>query len=287
MLNILTFDIEDWVSSSIEIIPGGNKVITQKMIEKSREYGYANTKKILEILERYEQKATFFILTSFGEKYPSLIREIYNLGHEIGSHLHTHELVYKMTPKSFKNELKKSKAILEDIIGDEVISFRAPYFSIKPGSEWAFEVMVEVGIRYDSSIFSIKRKLYGYPGWQNEITKVETKSGDLWEIPITTWRFWKKFDFPIGGGGYFRILPYSLVRKRLSKIAKNKPIIVYFHPYEFNPAELQHPVFKGISQNFKFLQNFGRTKVTLKFQRLLNEFPFTSIKNFMENHGEE
>lgn len=283
MLNILTFDLEDWFMSSQELLPSFPPDVHELAAKKSMEYAYKNVKELLEILETHNTKATFFIFTKFAKLYPELIREIRKLGHEIGSHTHSHKLVYAMKPYKFKEDLQKSKDILENLIGEKINAFRAPYFSIKPGTEWAFEILLEVGFNVDSSIFPIKRSLYGYPTWNREPCIVEIKNaGVIYEFPISTIRLWN-FNFPIGGGGYHRVLSYWFIKRSIKKINKqNNPAVIYFHPYEISVDELKDDIFKNIPIVTRFTQSFGRKTIKRKLSALLTDFEFTSLEQYIK-----
>ena len=285
MQNILTFDLEDWFLSSQELLPSFSPDVYELAAKKSMEYAYKNVKELLEILETHDTKATFFVFTKFAELYPELIREIRKLGHEVGSHTHSHKLVYAMRPYEFKEDLQKSKDILENLIDEKINAFRAPYFSIKPGTEWAFEILLEMGFNVDSSIFPIKRNLYGYPTWSREPCKVEIKNvGVIYEFPISTIKL-RNFNFPIGGGGYHRVLPYWFIKQSIKKINKqNNPAVIYFHPYEINADELKDDAFKEIPRLTRFTQSIGKKTIKRKLNILLSDFRFTSIEKYIKHY---
>lgn len=267
-------------------------------------------------------KATFFCIGWVAERYPRLIREIHEVGHEIACHSYDHRIIYRMTPDKFREDVRKSKRILEDLTGEEVIGYRAPSYSITNKSRWAFEVLIEEGFQYDSSIFPIHHDFYGMPNAPRfpfvvsldensnlEFSMLEfefpsasfhntrtaapledmTSSGrlrtrcDLLEFPISTVKVFGQ-NLPIGGGGYFRLFPYSLVRKGLESInqRESKPFIFYVHPWEFDPEQ---PRINSVSLRSKLRHYANLDKTGHKFKRLVSDFQFLSIKQFLKISG--
>lgn len=283
-LNILTVDLEDWLFSSREIIKR-KEFLTKENYDISFSRARESTTKLLKLFDHTEVKATFFVLGKFAERYPEIIKKIQEHGHEIGSHGYNHELVYNLTPKEFEKDLEKSLYILRSIIHEEVFSYRAPYFSITPKSQWAFEILNNYNIIYDSSIFPIKRKLYGFPSFPLLPTKIDLNNGkSIIEVPVSVIKIWR-LNFPIGGGGYWRILPVNLLIRALKNINQQKrPAVVYMHPYEIDAKELKY--YEGISYSVKLLQGLGRRGFISKLQTILKYFTFTSIKDFFDHENE-
>ena len=279
MVNILTVDLEDWYQSSTELFEGDdkNKIIypTDKVIK--------NTQKLLKILSETGAKATFFVLGTVAESFPDLIHEIKSDGHEIATHGYSHHLVYKQSPEIFDEDLKSSLSIIEGITKEKVIGYRAPYFSVTENSFWALDVMMRNGIKYDSSIFPMKRKLYGI---SNSPRYPYTTQEGMQEFPVTTFSL-MGYIIPVGGGGYLRLLPYAFVKAGVRQANKNKyPAVIYMHPYEIDADKRELPYGgKFIKDRFaKFTQDLNRTKFEGKFKKLLNESKFTSVMSYLNNN---
>ena len=241
-----------------------------------------NTYKILDLFKKYDVKSTFFTLGYIGEKFPELVKEIDGMGHEIASHGYAHLDIRKITKNQFEEDLKKSINILEKIIGKKILGFRAPYFSIDKTSFWAMEVISKY-LKYDSSIFPVKTPLYGVSNAPRNIYKpnlldasmIDTNS-NLIEIPMATYRIPIIGNIPIAGGFHLRFLPYFLIKRGLEKINNNSnSFIFYIHPKDLDP---EMP--KIDSYEWHYYYNLkGATK---KFEKILEKFEFTSIKNYLK-----
>lgn len=283
MQNILTIDIEDWYQSSLDILGPRFANVPRPVLPGERVV--INTQRLLRILAEYKVHATCFVLGTVAEIYPNLIQETHVAGHEIATHGYGHELVYKLTQKKFRADLQRSIELLESVANDSVRGYRAPYFSITKASEWALEVLAELGIEYDSSIFPIRRRLYGFPGWDGFPHAIQVKNGcSLLELPISTISI-LGHNFPVGGGGYFRLFPYKLIRKAIHAInRRGQPAIFYLHPYELDDEELRIPL-PGETWKTRLVrlsQGLNRTKTEAKLRRLLADFEWTSVKEWME-----
>ena len=277
MINILTIDVEDWYTSSLALFDAPLTAYGQR----PSELVIYNTRKILEILRDCNCKATFFVLATVAEHYPYLVKEIHNEGHEIATHGYSHKLVYQMTPIEFEEDLLKSVDLIENIINEKVIGYRAPYFSIVKKSLWALDILIKHGIKYDASIFPIKRYLYGIPDFSRFISVVKSKEKyHFREVPPSSVRIFNR-NFPIGGGGYFRILPYWFIKWGIKKLNKNgHPAVIYMHPYEIDPEDIKMP-YKSLSRKIRltlFTQRIGRNKYIYKANKLFRDFRFNSIK---------
>ena len=234
---VMTVDLEDWFHS-LDCLSSnwGN-------YERRIEYG---TKKLLDLLAKNKSTATFFILGDVAKNHPQLIKQIHKEGHEIGSHSFDHKLIYTQSHREFRIDLRKSIKFLSDLIGQKIISFRAPYFSITKKSIWAFDILAEEGIEYDSSVFPIINHRYGIPDNYRLPYKL---SNGLLEWPITTYKSFLG-NLPFSGGVYFRFLHtiffnyflYSLFREQ-------EPVLLYFHPWEIDPDQ---PKMKNVSPFLKF-----------------------------------
>jgi polysaccharide deacetylase family protein (PEP-CTERM system associated) len=231
-----------------------------------------NTMKVADILASRSTRATFFILGWVAERHPHLVKDIAQCGHEIASHGYDHELVSDQTPEIFREDIRRSKNILEDLIGREVVGYRAPSFSITPETEWAIEILVEEGFQYDSSIYDRFRRSSG-TGKPTTCYPINTSSGVLLEISpstITT----LGVRLPVGGGGYFRLLPYSATRMLLKRLeSQGSQLVIYLHPWELDPAQ---PRMKGgLMSRARHYMNLDKTEQGLK--RLLDDFVFGPI----------
>ena len=228
---------------------------------------------LLDLLQRYETRATFFVLGWVAERHANLVRDVAAAGHEVASHGWSHERVTHQQPHEFRASVRRTKRLLEDIIGAPVRGFRAPSFSIVPGREWALDVLLEEGYAYDSSLFPVVRPGYGYPSAQADPYWLERPAGRLAEFPPSTlgrapWRI------PAGGGAYFRIFPYALARRAFTECERRGVSgTFYLHPWELDIAQ---PLLRaGAVARLRHYTGLGRTGPRL--ERLLSEFQFTTI----------
>jgi polysaccharide deacetylase family protein (PEP-CTERM system associated) len=232
-----------------------------------------NTQIILDLLARHGHTGTFFTLGWIAQRYPALIRRIAEEGHEVASHGWWHRKVTALTPAEFREDVTASKDILEQLSGRPVLGFRAPSFSIIPGVEWAFDVLLETGYRYDSSLFPIKRMNYGYPRTPPLPHMIHRPSGDLMEFPLATTRLGRA-HIPAAGGGYFRHFPYAVTRRAFREhSASGIPGMFYLHPWEIDADQPRIPA--PWLTRVRHYRNLGKTLPRL--ERLLTEFHFTSV----------
>jgi len=271
MINGLSFDIEDWfqVENLREVCPLHKWDSYELRVEK-------NTDILLELLEKYNHKATFFILGWVAEKKPNLIKKIASLGHEIASHGYKHEIVYRLSPDEFRRDLMMSKKMLEDLTGREVIGYRAPNFSITKDSLWAIDILKELNFKYDSSIFPVSfHDRYGFNGLNgNNFFKFEN---GLEEFILTVYKF-GGINFPLGGGAYFRFIPYRIFRFMLKGInRRGRSFIFYLHPWELDKDQ---PRLK-INRKYYIRHYTNLDKTEHKLKRLLQDFKFQPLKNFL------
>ena len=218
------------------------------------------------------------------EKLAQVIQtEINKKGHEIQSHGFSHRPVNQMSPKKFQSELRETNKRLEDITGEPVVGFRAPDFSIDKNTFWAFEVMIEEGLTYDSSIFPMKTRRYGIKGFQGGYSIVHTASGTIEELTVSVYESPIGIRLPVGGGGYIRLWPSWWLRFCLNKSDNQAiPFIVYCHPYEFNPKEWDQ-ILKYIPKFRRIQQGVGRNKFPDKLLSLLKSKPFGPIYRVLGN----
>ncbi|MBN2009911.1 DUF3473 domain-containing protein [candidate division KSB1 bacterium] len=268
MLNAFTIDLEDWIQSTYD----NSRSITH--------FVHDNTIKLLELLDDKNTKATFFVLGLVAEAYPDLIREVHKRGHEIASHGYGHKLVFTQSPEEFKDDIKHSIDTVGSITNSKILGYRAPDFSIISESLWALEILDELGIKYDSSIYPIKNPRYGIPGWPREPKKVD--NSDLIEFPISTITLFD-INLPFVGGGYTRLLPYPVMAFGIRHLnANGMPVNLYMHPYELNDSELKR---LDIDISFKQMlsQGLNRKKVYSRISTLLTQFTFGTITEALQN----
>ncbi|MEW5803014.1 MAG: XrtA system polysaccharide deacetylase [bacterium] len=306
--NLLTIDVEEWFH-----IHAFSRVISPK------DWGIFETRvertiyRILDLLDsaplpltpKARRRATFFILGWVAERHHALVKEIHTRGHEVACHGYSHACIFNQEYDEFRHDIKKAKTILEDITGKEVIGYRASTFSITPKTTWALNILREEGFLYDSSVFPIRHDYYGMPSaprfpfiWHVAESGPQIREIDLENIPSFLCRSPEyspcliEFPmstalvagrrFPVGGGGYFRLYPYSLSKFLLRKIHKEgKPFIFYLHPWEIDPGIPKLGSAKILSRLRTYI-NLEKTEKM--FQDLLSAFPFYSIADFIHEH---
>jgi len=280
-MNILTFDIEEWALAR----NGGYGTS-----EKYAEYD-AFLDKILDLLDANSTKATFFCTGQMAEFFPSVVRRIQSRGHEIGCHSYSHTWINKMDFKAAEKDTKMAVDALEQCIGDKVLCYRAPAFSIGESNKWMFEILGSCGITCDASIFPASRDLGGFPGFQSQKPCIVVRDGiQIIEFPICmTTLFGKMVAF--SGGGYFRFFPLSFI---LSRIHKGDYSMSYFHINDFLPESNRMISKKEYEEYFKepgslknrllryFKSNVGKAKAWRKLEEFVNEIPFHSVNNAMD-----
>jgi polysaccharide deacetylase family protein (PEP-CTERM system associated) len=232
-----------------------------------------STGELLELLARHGVRGTFFTLGWVARSHPWLVKRIAAAGHEVASHGYSHRRLSTMTPKQVREELRDSKASLEDVTGRAVYGFRAPSFSILPGGEWAFDLLLEEGYRYDSSLFPIHRPDYGYPSAPTAPHLIRRPSGALLELPLATLRL-GSMRIPAAGGGYLRQFPFELVRRAFRQHGRRGvPGMFYIHPWELDVDQPRLPC--SLATRMRHYGGLRRTRP--RIERLLREFRFTSV----------
>lgn len=266
-MNILTFDIEDWyhilANDSTKSISNWSNFETRI---------HMNMDKIFEILDESNHKATFFILGWIAHKHPEIVKKIHKYGHEIATHSYSHQLVFEQNKDSFRLDIEKSIKLLQDLTGEMIVSFRAPGFSITEKTKWAFEVLYELGITHDCSIFPTKRAHGGYKDYPFcAPSKIIYEGATIKEFPINKTQTLFK-DVVFSGGGYFRILPYNFIKKQSEK---STYIMSYFHPRDFDSDQ---PIIKNLSPLRKFKSYVGIKGCLKKTKTWLNDFNFIDLR---------
>jgi polysaccharide deacetylase family protein (PEP-CTERM system associated) len=267
-LHHFTVDVEEYfqVSALEPYVPRASWNGLESRVRES-------TGQILQLLAEKGAHGTFFVLGWIAKRYPELVREIAAGGHEVASHGWGHRQVTRLTPEQFRESVRFSRSELEDIAGAPVLGYRAPSFSIVEGREWALDILVEEGYRYDSSLFPVQRSGYGYASGGRDPYWLERPAGRLAEIPPATLTVAGK-NLPAGGGAYFRLLPMALTRAALrSAERRGEPGTFYIHPWELDPGQPRFDVTRATR-----VRHYGRLGATLRRLRLLaDEFRFTSV----------
>jgi polysaccharide deacetylase family protein (PEP-CTERM system associated) len=279
MINALTIDLEYWYNPELvkdyyQIRHPGNMNDEDQIVEA--------VTPLLNLLDEFEIKATFFVLGVVAEEHPELIKMIYEKGHEIGSHAYSHKTLYELGKEGFEEEIKRCTQLLWKITKEKPIGFRAPSFSIDNSTRWAFEILENYGFKYDSSIFPIKTKLYGvydaplqvYTPSNEDITKEDSESG-ITEFPLTVIKKWR--NIPISGGFYLRAMPFWLLKFLMRKVNKTRPTVIYVHPWETyaKTPRLNLPL------RSRVITYYGIDSALKKFEGLLRSFKFAPMKEVL------
>lgn len=282
MLNALTIDVEDYFQ-----VNAFARIIRQDQWDSYPLRVDGNTRRILDVLDSFSIRATFFILGWVAERLPALTKEIHRRGHEIACHGYAHELIYTIGAERFRADIHRSKELLEDQCGVAVNGYRAPSYSITNQSLWALDILVEEGFKYDSSIFPVMHDTYGIPDAERFPHILNTGAGPLVEFPLTTLPLqlgWKNVQLPIAGGGYLRLFPVELLSWGIKRIntLEQQPAVLYFHPWEIDPEQ---PRIKeaGLKSRFRHYVNLDKTED--KLRRLYSAIQFTSMHNLLSGLG--
>ena len=267
MVNALTIDVEDYfqVSAFAANIPRDAWDSMPCRIER-------NVDVVLQLLADCDTKATFFCLGWVAERYPALVRRIASEGHEVASHGHAHRRATEQAPAEFQSDIERAKAVLEQTVGAPVRGYRAPSFSVGQDNPWAFDCIARAGYRYSSSVYPIRHDHYGMPDAPR--FPHEVRPG-LVELPVATVRVLSS-NWPAGGGGYFRLLPYALSRWTLRRInaVDRRPAMFYFHPWELDPDQ---PRVAGASAKARFRHYLNLDRMRPRLTRLLRDFRWDRV----------
>ena len=270
--NVVSVDVEDYFHA--EIFSG---VVRRSDWDRCPTRVELNTRRLLELFGTCNVQATFFIVGWVAEKFPHLVREIAALGHELACHSYWHRLIYRLKPEDFREDTHRAKSVIEQVAGQSIYGYRAPTYSIVDASLWALDILVELGFSYDSSIYPIHHDRYGMPGAPRAPFRIRTASGSLTEFPLTTFQF-AGHRFPVGGGGYLRLLPTWYTSMGIKRAHNDGlPIITYIHPWEIDPEQPRLPV--KLLSRLRHYANLSRTHDRLA--DMLNTETFTS---FRESH---
>jgi len=270
MKNMMSVDLEDWFC--VNNLRG---IINYDEWHQCEQRVKVSTHRLLDLFDKYHTTATFFVLGWIADRYPELVQQISDRGHEIASHGYAHLLLTRITPEVFREDLAKSLTLIRQISGQPVTGFRAPSFTVTSKTLWALDIMMEMGITYDSSIFPVGfHPDYGMPASPLAIHSI---GATLMEIPLSCAEILGQ-KIPCSGGGYFRLFPYQVSRRLISACNKQgRPVVFYIHPWEVDPGQpkMNLPALK----QFRHYNNLGKTYGRL--ERLLADFQFTSIHNVL------
>jgi polysaccharide deacetylase family protein (PEP-CTERM system associated) len=270
--NALTIDLEDW-----------QQMLSRRLTGRYSEPSHATveaTHLLLDKLDELNVRATFFVVGMLAERYPDLVREVHRRGHEIGSHTYTHRPIYTLSRDDFREEMRRSVQQLGDLTGQPIIGFRAPEFSVGKLGHWCFEVLAELGFRYDSSVFPVAGIRYGIPDAPRNPFRMKTPAGELWEFPLATWKWWGR-QIPFAGGSYYRLLPESAIRRAIREADGS---VFYFHPYEFHRGVLRlengslFALLKPAYLKYRVLHNFRTARILRVLEPILKELEFRPLR---------
>ena len=267
-MRVLTFDIEDWFHILQEY--------PNDILDKWDNYEvriHKGMDRIFKVLDDNDIRATFFIVGYIARKHPEVIKRIHDLGYEVAAHSDMHKVAYKQSRKEYKQDLFNCINSIENIVGEKVISYRAPGFSIKKQNVWAFEVLNELGIKNDASIFPAPREDGGFDDFSESTPSIIKYNGmKIKEFPMSiNTVFGRKFT--VTGGGYFRFFPYRLMKKMLKKADYT---MTYFHPRDFDPNQ---PMLDGLSLRRKFKSYYNLSNSYTKLKQLIYDFDFIDLRD--------
>jgi len=277
MINLLTIDVEDWYH---DLAPSLWKFCEDRVVDA--------TQKILRIIKKRGYTATFFVLGHVAERFPELVEIINDEGHEVATHGYLHTPITRKSKEEFEHDLRKSISLLEHITKRKVLGHRACRFSISKKTAWAIDILKINGLKYDSSIFPTLTPEYGVPRapihpYFISSSNIEENhaNGDLIEFPLSVLSIPPfRINIPAAGGFYLRFFPYWFTKLALKKLNKMEyPAVVFIHPKDLDP---QKPRVKGLGWH----HYYGLSHAEEKFAKLLSDFKFTSIENYLEKLGE-
>jgi len=269
MINAFSIDLEEWYHIC------GLEIISGQIETKFKSRVVTSTKKILDILQSKNVKATFFVLGCIAKRFPDLIEEIDKCGHEIAAHSFNHQQIHKQSKEEFASDLNKTLEMLRQITSKEILGFRAPDFSITKNSLWALDVLIRYGIKYDCSVFPVFHPRYGIPDAPRFPYKIKD---DLIEFPPSTVRF-LGCNIPVAGGAYLRMFPFKFIKWSIEHLnSKNIPTNIYIHPWELDPDQPK----LDIPWHRRFMHYANLKSTFKKIDRLLTDFRFSTVKEVLK-----
>lgn len=281
-LSALTVDVEDGLSILMNDLFNITMKPTKRVVD--------NVHRLLDLFDMTNTKGTFFILGEIAEHYPALVKDIVSRGHETGVHGYYHNQIFKLTYEKAIDDIGRAKKLIEDIGGAEVLGFRAPAFSVDEKNIWIFEVLTKLGFKYDSSVVPVKMKRYGWPGFNENISMLELNNGErIIEVPMSVSKMLGK-KMPACGGGYLRYFPYSFTKFAFDEILKERPAILYIHPYEIDTAKYPEYFYKAkaslpvIQKARLSLYRLNKSTVFNKLNKLLADYKFVPVNNIINKY---
>jgi polysaccharide deacetylase family protein (PEP-CTERM system associated) len=267
---VISIDVEDWPQSTWS----RDLPITDRAVE--------NTRRVLRLLRETEVRATMFVLGKLAERFPHLVKEMQADGHEVACHGYGHVEISQQSPDEFLADIRRSKDLLEQITGEQVKGYRAPDFSIVRKTLWAFDALAEAGFEYDSSIVPVRLVRYGIPDWPIQPAHVRLANGrTILEAPLATFRWFGK-NWPVGGGGYHRLLPGFVSRSLARKVMGTAPFVFYCHPYEFDARELEEIPLR-VPLTVRLHQGAGRRYFESRFVSFVREFGGQRVQDLLSS----
>jgi polysaccharide deacetylase family protein (PEP-CTERM system associated) len=263
LLSVDLEDVRDWVKNGYSYREG--------VVENTRAY--------LSYFKKWEVRATFFVVGEVARRYPRLIGEIIEAGHELACHGDVHLQLDKLSPQEFYSDMQRNLAALKDAAGCQIVGFRAPTFSLTARTAWAHEVLADLGFTYSSSVLPAKNPLYGWPEFGAAARKL---TGGIWELPVTLYTL-PGLSVPMAGGVYFRVLPFFLSKWAIRKsIGEGRSVVTYFHPYDIDTKQerFMHPDL-GEKKLLNMLMYIGRSKVLKRLETLHREHLFQAYDDYV------
>jgi polysaccharide deacetylase family protein (PEP-CTERM system associated) len=269
IMNVLSIDVEDYFQ-----VTNFEHHIERRDWDKYPSRVVANTRRLLDLLDRHQVQATFFVLGWVGRRFPGLVREIVHSGHEVGCHSYWHRLIYRQTPEEFREDLRLARDVLESASGSPVQAYRAPSYSITRDSLWALDILKDEGFRYDSSIFPTYHPRYGIPEAKRFPHRLDNHHGSMWEFPPSVVQFWG-WNVPVAGGGYFRLYPAQWTAYGFRHINRSgHPGVFVIHPWEIDPDQPR------LNESWRHYLNLKSTKKKLDW--FLSQFAFGALGDVAE-----
>lgn len=277
VVNALTVDVEDY----FQVNAFADRIAPDSWGGYPLRVG-DNTRLILDLFDRFAVTGTFFVLGWVAERLPALVREIHRRGHEIACHGYGHQRLDLLGPERARDDIRRAKDLLEDLTGQPVAGYRAPTYSITRRTPWALDLLVELGFRYDSSIFPVRHDVYGMPDAPRFPHAIRRPAGEIMEFPPSTVDVGLgalRLRVPVAGGGYLRLFPTSFIQRAFEAINRNEgqPVVLYFHPWELDPR--QPRIRAGWKSRFRHYVNLGRTEA--KIGQLIGRLAFARMDSVL------
>ena len=269
---IITVDVEEWFHGHnyLEHVPADQWDSQESRVRQGMDI-------CLELLDRHQVKATFFVLGWTAERHPQVVHDIIASGHEVACHSYAHPVIFEMTAEEFRADCMRAREALDKVGMPDVAGYRAPSFSITPPVHHYLEILQECGFEYDCSIFPVRHPRYGQPGSPRRPFRLNESTDSMIEVPMPTWRFLGQ-NIPFSGGGYLRLLPWLAFKTlRSLAFAQGIPCIVYLHPWELDSYK---PVV-GLSATSSVRSQGGQASMPIKLDRILRQGDFETLGEYV------